>query len=69
MVLSNPEKADVSYKCKMAAKYKIPVVNMEFIHNSLEKGKLLDPDAFLACGMTKAQEFSSGKIVGVFAIR
>ncbi|XP_065927969.1 protein mono-ADP-ribosyltransferase PARP4 isoform X5 [Magallana gigas] len=62
VVLNDAEKADVSYKCKMATKFRIPVVSLDFIFDCISQGKLLDTDNFLLVGKTKAQEFSSGKI-------
>uniref|UniRef100_K1PUC2 Poly [ADP-ribose] polymerase 4 n=1 Tax=Magallana gigas TaxID=29159 RepID=K1PUC2_MAGGI len=62
VVLNDAEKADVSYKCKMAAKFRIPVVSLDFIFDCISQGKLLDTDKYLLVGKTKAQEFSSGKI-------
>ncbi|XP_052710583.1 protein mono-ADP-ribosyltransferase PARP4-like isoform X3 [Crassostrea angulata] len=62
VVLNDAEKADVSYKCKIAAKFRIPVVSLDFIFDCISQGKLLDTDNYLLVGKTKAQEFSSGKI-------
>lgn len=63
-MLNDAEKADVSYKCKIAAKFRIPVVSLDFIFDCISQGKLLDTDNYLLVGKTKAQEFSSGKISG-----
>ena len=49
----------------MARKWGIPVVSMEFVSRCLEEGKLLEADSFIVVGKTAAQEFSSGKIVGM----
>uniref|UniRef100_A0A8B8A9B9 Poly [ADP-ribose] polymerase n=1 Tax=Crassostrea virginica TaxID=6565 RepID=A0A8B8A9B9_CRAVI len=62
IVLNDVEKADVSYKCKMATKFHIPVVSLDFIFDCVSQGKQLDSDDYLLVGKTKAQEFSSGKI-------
>ncbi|KAK3097154.1 hypothetical protein FSP39_006899 [Pinctada imbricata] len=63
VVLNDAEKVDVSYKCKMAEKFRIPIVSLDFIHDSVEKEKLLNTDDYLLKGISKAEEFSSGKIV------
>mgnify|MGYP003692038365 CR=1 FL=1 len=63
-MLNDVEKADVSYKCKMATKFHIPVVSLDFIFDCVSQGKQLDSDDYLLVGKTKAQEFSSGKISG-----
>ncbi|XP_061177489.1 protein mono-ADP-ribosyltransferase PARP4-like [Saccostrea echinata] len=63
VVLNDPEKADVSYKCKMAEKFRIPVVSLDFIFDCVDQGKQLNTDNYLLVGKTKAQEFSSGKIM------
>ena len=61
------EKAQDSYKSRMAQKWGIPVVSLDFVDSCLEAGKLLDADKFIVVGRTAAEEFSSGKIVGRFA--
>ena len=58
------EKAQDSYKSRMAQKWGIPVVSMEFVDKCIEAGKLLEADQFIVVGKTAAQEFSTGKIVG-----
>ena len=65
--MNNVEKAQDSYKSRMAQKWGIPVVSMEFVNQCLVEGKLLEVDPFIVVGKTAAQEFSSGKIIGVFA--
>ena len=65
--MNNVEKAQDSYKSHMAQKWGIPVVSMEFVNQCLVEGKLLEVDSFIVVGKTAAQEFSSGKIIGVFA--
>lgn len=64
--MNNVEKAQDSYKSRMAHKWGIPVLSMEFVDRCLEEGKLLEADSFIVVGKTAAQEFSSGKIIGVF---
>ena len=58
------EKAQDSYKSRMAAKWGIPVVSLDFIAACLEAGTLLEPDKFIVVGKTASEELSSGKIVG-----
>ena len=63
--MNNVEKAQDSYKSRMAQKWGIPVVSMDFVNQCLVEGKLLEADHFIVVGKTAAQEFSSGKIIGV----
>ena len=63
--MNNVEKAQDSYKSRMAQKWGIPVVSMEFVNQCLVEGKLLEADSFVVVGKTAAEEFSSGKIIGV----
>jgi poly [ADP-ribose] polymerase len=65
LVVNNVEKAQDSYKSRMARKWGIPVVSIEFVSRCLEEGKLLEADSFIVVGKTAAQEFSSGKIIGM----
>ena len=60
------EKAQDSYKSRMAQKWGIPVVSTEFIHKCIETGKLVEADPFVVVGKTAAKEFDTGKIVGIF---
>ncbi|CAG2205451.1 PARP2_3_4 [Mytilus edulis] len=62
VVCNDPEKADISYKCKMATKYGLPVVSLDYIHDCVDQGRLLNTDNYILVGKTKSQEFSSGKI-------
>ena len=64
LVVNNAEKAQDSYKSRMAQKWGIPVVNMEFVDKCIGAKKLLEADQFIVVGKTAAQEFSTGKIVG-----
>ena len=66
MVCNDAEKADISYKVKMAAKYSIPVVSMTYIEKCVEEGRLLNTDDYLLVGKTKSQELGSGKISGLY---
>ncbi|KAL5457332.1 hypothetical protein EMCRGX_G034580 [Ephydatia muelleri] len=63
LVVNNAEKAQDSYKSRMAQKWGIPVVGLEFVDKCLEVGKLLEADPFVVAGKTAAQQFSTGKIV------
>ncbi|XP_056015621.1 uncharacterized protein LOC125677683 isoform X3 [Ostrea edulis] len=63
VVLNDAEKADISYKCKMATKFRIPVVSLDFIFDCVSQGKQLNTDDYLLVGKTKAEEFSTGRIV------
>ena len=65
LVVNNVEKAQDSYKSRMSHKWGIPVVSIEFVSRCLEDGKLLEADSFIVVGKTAAQEFSSGKIIGM----
>lgn len=59
------EKAQDSYKSRMAQKWGIPVVSLDFVYKSVDAGKLLEADRFIVVGKTAAEEFSAGKIIGV----
>ena len=65
-MVNNAEKAQDSYKSRMAQKWGIPVVSTEFIHKCIETGKLVEADPFVVVGKTAAKEFDTGKIVGMF---
>jgi hypothetical protein len=45
-------------------KYGLPVVSVDFIHDSVDQGKLLNTDNYILVGKTKSEEFNSGKILG-----
>ena len=64
VVANDAEKADVSYKCKMAAKFGIPVVNVDYLYDCVDQEKHLDTDAYLLVGKTKSEQLSTGKITG-----
>ncbi len=64
LVVNNAEKAQDSYKSRMAIKWGIPVVSLAFVAECLSAGKLLEADKFLVVGKTAAEEFSTGKIIG-----
>ncbi len=49
----------------MAQKWGIPVVSVDFVDSCLSAGSLLDADKFIVVGKTAAEEFKTGKIVGV----
>ncbi len=65
-MVNNVEKAQDSYKSRMAQKWGAPVVTTEFINKCIEKGVLLDTDPFMVVGNTADKEFSTGKIIGVY---
>ena len=48
----------------MAAKYGLTVVSVDFIHDSVEQGRLLNTDNYILVGKTISEEFNSGKILG-----
>lgn len=48
----------------MATKYGLPVVSVDFIHDSVDQGRLLNTDNYILIGKTKSEEFDSGKILG-----
>ncbi|XP_025097286.1 poly [ADP-ribose] polymerase 4-like [Pomacea canaliculata] len=62
VVASDPEKCDVSSKCRMALKYCLPVVSMDYIWDSLCAGKRLAIDQYAIAGKSKGLDFRSGKI-------
>lgn len=62
------EKAQDSYKSRMAQKWGIPVISTDFIHECVSAGKLLEADKFVVVGKTAAEEFSTGKIIGVLHV-
>ncbi len=64
-MVNNAEKAQDSYKSRMAQKWGIPVVSTEFIHKCVEAGKLVEVDPYVVVGKTAAKEFNSGKIIGM----
>ena len=64
LVVNNAEKAQDSYKSRMAGKWGIPVVSTQFIAECLSAGRLLEADQFLVVGKTAAEQFSTGKIIG-----
>ena len=68
MVVNNAEKAQDSYKSRMAQKWGIPVVDVSFIDACIEANKLLEPDQYIVVGKTAGEEFSTGKIIGKGAI-
>lgn len=63
-MVNNVEKAQDSYKSRMAQKWGVPVISLEFIDQCITEGRLLEADQFIVVGKTAAEQFSSGKIVG-----
>ena len=64
--MNNVEKAQDSYKSRMAQKWKVPVLSVDFISKCVEAGRLLEVDPYVVVGRTASEEFSSGKIVGEY---
>ncbi len=64
-MVNNAEKAQDSYKSRMAQKWGIPVVSTEFIHKCVEAGKLVEVDPYVVVGKTATKEFGLGKIIGM----
>jgi poly [ADP-ribose] polymerase len=68
VVASDPEKCDVSSKCRMAVKYGLPVVSLDYIWDCVQQGKRLSVDRYTIGGKSKALDFRSGKISGGFGL-
>ena len=66
-MVNNAEKSAESYKGRMAQKYGIPIVSTSFVDVSVEKGELVETDDFLAVGKTAAEQFQTGKIIGMIS--
>lgn len=64
VVCNDAEKAEFSYKCKMAVKYGLPVVSPDWIRRSIEEGHLLCTDDYLVMGKSKSEGLKEGKISG-----
>ena len=64
-MVNNVEKAQDSYKSRMAQKLGIPVVSADFIQKCVECGKLVEADPYVVVGKTAAKEFDTGKIIGM----
>jgi poly [ADP-ribose] polymerase len=64
VVASDPEKCDVSSKCRMAVKYGLPVVSLDYIWDCVQQAKRLSVDRYTIGGKSKALDFRSGKISG-----
>lgn len=62
---NDAEKAEWSYKCKMGAKYGIPVVSVEWIQACVSTGQLQNTDNFLLVGKSKSESLKEGKISGM----
>ncbi|KAL4233481.1 Protein mono-ADP-ribosyltransferase parp4 [Mactra antiquata] len=62
VVCNDPEKTDVSYKCRMAAKYDLPVVSINWIKQCIEQNRILNTDDYLIAGKTKSDKLAAGKI-------
>ncbi|XP_070191086.1 protein mono-ADP-ribosyltransferase PARP4-like [Littorina saxatilis] len=62
VVASDPEKCDISSKCRMAVKYGLPVVSLDYIWDCVRASKRLPIDQYTIGGKTKSLDFRSGKI-------
>ena len=67
-MVNNADRSAESYKGRMAQKYGIPIVSTNFIDVSVERGELVEPDDYLAVGKTAAEQFQTGKIIGIIII-
>ena len=65
LIVGDAETAQNSYKGRTAVNYGIPVVLPKYLEACIDKGRLLDTDPFIVLGNSKAEELSSGKIVGM----
>jgi len=55
-------KAQDSFKCRTAIKYKIPVVSFDFLHACVKEERWVDPEPFYVIGETKSQLLHRGLI-------
>uniref|UniRef100_A0A2C9KRG3 Poly [ADP-ribose] polymerase n=1 Tax=Biomphalaria glabrata TaxID=6526 RepID=A0A2C9KRG3_BIOGL len=62
VVTSDPEKCQLSTKCRMASKYGLPVLNLDYIWDCLQVEKLLPTESYIVGGKSKFLDFKSGKI-------
>jgi hypothetical protein len=53
-----------SYKCWAAVKLGVPMVSLAYVDACVSEGRLVDKDAYLVAGYTKAQQLRRGKIQG-----
>ncbi|XP_046570901.1 protein mono-ADP-ribosyltransferase PARP4-like [Haliotis rubra] len=65
VVGNDPEKFDVSSKCRMAVKYGIPVVSPEYVSDAIRHGQLPLTDEYIIGGRSKTSDFKSGKITAL----
>ena len=61
--MSNAEKAKDSYKGRMAQKYGVPILGMDFIDVCISEDRLVDAEPHIVCGTSMSHEFGSGKVV------
>ena len=64
-MMNDPEKVEMSYKCRTAGKYGVPVVSVDYVHACVKADKLQNTDDFLLMGKGKSDDFKSGKITGI----
>ncbi|RUS77622.1 hypothetical protein EGW08_014622, partial [Elysia chlorotica] len=62
VVTSDPEKCDISSKCRMAVKYGLPVLKLDYIWDCLAACKLQPYDVYVVGGKASSLDFKSGKI-------
>ncbi|KAK3773376.1 hypothetical protein RRG08_023253 [Elysia crispata] len=62
VITSDPEKCDISSKCRMALKYGLPVLKLDYIWDCLAVCKLQPYDAYVVGGKATSLDFKSGKI-------
>ena len=59
---SDTDRAQDSFKCRTALKYKIPVVSFDFLHKCMKEGRWVDPEPYYVVGETKSQLLHRGLI-------
>ncbi|XP_012936925.2 protein mono-ADP-ribosyltransferase PARP4, partial [Aplysia californica] len=62
VVTSDPEKVDVSSKCRMAVKYGLPVLSLDYVWDCLRAGALYDTSSYVVGGKSSVLDFKAGKI-------
>ncbi|KAH9525129.1 Protein mono-ADP-ribosyltransferase parp4 [Bulinus truncatus] len=62
VVTSDPEKCQVSSKSRMALKYGLPVLRLDYIWDCLQAESLLPKESYIVGGKSKFLDFKSGKI-------
>ena len=62
VICSKGDGATDTFKCRLALKYKIPVVSADFLHRCVEEGCWVDPEPFYIAGETSSQLLHRGLI-------